>query len=84
MEMKRGNYAKALQDLLWLRKRNTGSEPKTLLTQIAQCYDAVGNKQLEYQDPYTIYIIHEVTIVEMATSKWHIYTWTAHVCGQTR
>lgn len=48
MEMKRGNYAKALQDLLWLRKRNTGSEPKTLLTQIAQCYDAVGNKQLAY------------------------------------
>ena len=46
--MKRGNYAKALQDLLWLRKRNTGSEPKTLLTQIAQCYDAVGNKQLAY------------------------------------
>ena len=48
MEMKRGNYTKALQGLLWLRKRNTGSEPKTLLTQIAQCYDAVGNKQLAY------------------------------------
>lgn len=39
---------KPFQDLLWLRKRNTGSEPKTLLTQIAQCYDAVGNKQLAY------------------------------------
>lgn len=47
-EMSRKNYTKALQDFLWLRKRNIGSEPKTLLTQIAQCYNAMGNKQLAY------------------------------------
>lgn len=33
---------------MWLRNRNIGSEPKTLLTQIAQCYDATGNRQLAY------------------------------------
>lgn len=47
-EMHRGNYAKALQDFLWLRQKNTGSEPKTLLTQIACCYNALGNQQLAY------------------------------------
>lgn len=47
-EMHRGNYAKALQDLLWLRKKNTGSEPKTILKQIAYCYNAIGEKQLAY------------------------------------
>ena len=47
-EMNRKNYAKALDDLLWLRNKNVGSEPKTLLTQIAQCYDATGNHQLAY------------------------------------
>lgn len=47
-EMNRKNYSKALNDLLWLRNRNIGSEPKTLLTQIAQCYDAIGNRQLAY------------------------------------
>lgn len=47
-EMNRKNYAKALDDLLWLRNKNVGSEPKTLLTQIAQCYDATGNRQLAY------------------------------------
>ena len=47
-EMSRKNYTKALQDFLWLRKRNIGSEPKTLLTQIAQCYNSMGNKQLAY------------------------------------
>lgn len=29
-------------------KRNTGSEPKTLLTQIAQCYHATGNQAQAY------------------------------------
>lgn len=47
-EMNRKHYDKALDDLLWLRRRNVGSEPKTLLTQIAQCYDAIGKQQLAY------------------------------------
>lgn len=47
-EMNRKNYTQALKDMLWLRKRNTGSEPKTLLTQIAQCYHATGNQAQAY------------------------------------
>lgn len=47
-EMNRKHYDKALDDLLWLRRRNVGSEPKTLLTQIAQCYYAIGKQQLAY------------------------------------
>lgn len=47
-EMNRKNYTQALKDLLWLRKENIGSEPKTLLTQIAQCYHAIGNHVLAY------------------------------------
>lgn len=46
--MNRKNYTQALKDMLWLRKRNTGSEPKTLLTQIAQCYHATGNQAQAY------------------------------------
>lgn len=47
-EMNRKNYTQALKDMLWLRKRDIGSEPKTLLTQIAQCYHATGNQTLAY------------------------------------
>lgn len=47
-EINRKNYTQALKDLLWLRKENIGSEPKTLLTQIAQCYHAIGNHVLAY------------------------------------
>jgi two-component system NarL family sensor kinase len=47
-EKNRGNYRQALKDYLWLRKKDTGSEPKTLLTQIAQCYHATGNDRLAY------------------------------------
>lgn len=47
-EMNRKNYARALKDFLWLREKNVGSEPKTLLTQIAQCYNATGNRQQAY------------------------------------
>lgn len=47
-KMNRQNYTQALKDMLWLRKRNTGSEPKTLLTQIAQCYHATGNQAQAY------------------------------------
>lgn len=48
-EMNRNNYLKALDDFLWLRKRDIGSEPKTLLFQIARCYDALGKEKLAYQ-----------------------------------
>lgn len=47
-EMNRGNHRQALQDYLWLRRQDIGSEPKTLLTQIAQCYHAMGNNLLAY------------------------------------
>lgn len=47
-EMNLKHYASALKDLLWLRKKNIGSEPKTLLTQIAQCYYATDNPTLAY------------------------------------
>ena len=47
-EINRKNYTQALKDLLWLRKENIGSEPKTLLTQIAQCYHATGNQAQAY------------------------------------
>lgn len=47
-EMNRQNYTQALKDMLWLRKRDIGSEPKTLLTQIAQCYHATGNQVQAY------------------------------------
>lgn len=47
-EIHRKNYDKALQDLLWLRKKDTGSEPETILKQIANCYNAIGEQQLAY------------------------------------
>lgn len=47
-ELNRGNYRQALKDYLWLREKNIGSEPKTLLTQIAQCYHAIGKNELAY------------------------------------
>ena len=47
-EMNRKNYTQALKDMLWLRKKDIGSEPKTLLTQIAQCYHATGNHAQAY------------------------------------
>lgn len=47
-EMNRGNHRQALKDYLWLRKQDIGSEPKTLLTQIAQCYHATGDDRLAY------------------------------------
>lgn len=47
-EMNRGNHRQALQDYLWLRRQDIGSEPKTLLAQIAQCYHAMGNNLLAY------------------------------------
>ena len=39
-ETNRKNYARALKDFHWLRNRKTGTEPKTLFTQMARCYDA--------------------------------------------
>ena len=47
-ETNRKNYARALKDFHWLRNRKTGTEPKTLLTQMARCYDALGNPKLAY------------------------------------
>lgn len=47
-EMNRGNHHQALKDYLWLRQQDIGSEPKTLLTQIAQCYHATGDDRLAY------------------------------------
>lgn len=47
-EMNRKNYTQALKDMLWLRKKDIGSEPKTLLTQISQCYHATGNHAQAY------------------------------------
>ena len=37
-----------MKDFHWLRNRKTGTEPKTLLTQMARCYDALGNPKLAY------------------------------------
>lgn len=47
-ETNRKNYARALKDFHWLRNRKTGTEPKTLFTQMARCYDALGNPKLAY------------------------------------
>lgn len=47
-ETNRKNYARALKDFHWLHNRKTGTEPKTLLTQMARCYDALGNPKLAY------------------------------------
>lgn len=47
-ETNRKNYARALKDFHWLRNRKTDTEPKTLFTQMARCYDALGNPKLAY------------------------------------
>ena len=47
--------------LHWLHNRKTGTEPKTLLTQMARCYDALGNPTLAY------------TYMDSALSLIHIY-----------
>ena len=48
IETTRKNYAKALEDFHWLRNRRVGSEPKTMLTQMAVCYNGLGKQQLAY------------------------------------
>ncbi len=47
-EMARRNYAKALDDLQWLRRRNAGSEPKTTLAEMARCHEGMGNMRTAY------------------------------------
>lgn len=47
-EMTRHNYARALDDLTWLRRRNIGSEPNLTLTGMAQCLAKLGNHRQAY------------------------------------
>lgn len=48
VETARGNYAKALEDCLFLRDKRTGTEPQTLFTQMAVCYHGLGNYPRAY------------------------------------
>lgn len=47
-EMTRHNYARALKDLQWLRRRNIGSEPNITLTAMARCHAELGNHTQAY------------------------------------
>lgn len=47
-ETARGNYAKALEDCLFLRDKRIGTEPHTLFTLMAACYHGLGNDPKAY------------------------------------